>query len=237
MSVTPPAGYIVSPDCPPQAGAITPSGVEPQILGSSEVSETETLADGSCAGNPYYLQFNVMNGEPFVFNNNIPLTRIAGALTNHLFMPVVVHDGAPTGGTGQAEETPTLPTLEHPLFLPLIAQEAQITASGRPAPIAVAPSATAVITDDLSTDAGEADVESAEDSNEAADAQAAGPHPSSGTEADAASEPSSQDSDEAESSVAPTPTPVATPATPAEVQGGQGAAVTHVILLPLAARP
>ncbi|MEZ4705569.1 MAG: LamG-like jellyroll fold domain-containing protein [Caldilineaceae bacterium] len=133
MTVTPPAGYIVSPACPPQEGAITPSGVEPQILGSSEVSETETLADGSCAGNPYYLQFNVMNGEPFVFNNNIPLTRIGGALSNRLFMPLVAREGALTGETGQEEETPTLPTLEHPLFLPLIAQEAQIAAQVKPA--------------------------------------------------------------------------------------------------------
>ncbi|MCB0140746.1 MAG: LamG domain-containing protein, partial [Caldilineaceae bacterium] len=138
MSVTPPAGYIVSPDCPPQAGAIAPNGTEPQILGSSEVSETETLADGSCAGNPYYLQFNVMNGEPFVFNNNIPLQQMEGALSNQLFMPILANNGLfsgvtdPTSDSGQEEPPSTLPVLEHPLFLPIIGKDAQVAAADVP---------------------------------------------------------------------------------------------------------
>ncbi|MEZ4678401.1 MAG: LamG domain-containing protein [Caldilineaceae bacterium] len=113
MTVTPPPGYIVSPECPAQPDVITPSGTEPEILGSSEVSETETLADGSCAANPYYLQFNVATGEPFVFNNNIPLTAIAGALTNQLFLPVirvravVVADQAPTVTADPSDAAPS----------------------------------------------------------------------------------------------------------------------------------
>ncbi|MFZ1754297.1 MAG: LamG-like jellyroll fold domain-containing protein [Caldilineaceae bacterium] len=87
MTVTPPAGYVVSPDCPAQAGAVTPTGTTADILGSSEVSSTRALADGSCTGNPYYLQFNVAQGEPFIFNNNIPLTRIAPSGPTTLFLP------------------------------------------------------------------------------------------------------------------------------------------------------
>ncbi|HRW07455.1 MAG TPA: hypothetical protein P5121_20270, partial [Caldilineaceae bacterium] len=101
MTVTPPEGYVVSPDCPAQEGAITPSGDAPLFLGSSEVAATKTLADGSCAANPYYLQFNLAEGEPFVFNNNIPLEKTDS-----------------TGAEGQ----------EHRIFLPIIGKLAQITA-------------------------------------------------------------------------------------------------------------
>jgi hypothetical protein len=75
MIVTPPPGYIVSPDCPAQPGAIGPAGDQPIILGSSEVTTTMSLADATCAANPYYLNFNIEADDPFIFNNNIPLAE------------------------------------------------------------------------------------------------------------------------------------------------------------------
>src|SRR5690606_39040189 len=97
-----------------QPGAITPSGEEPIFLGSSERAATAALADGSCAANPYYLQFDVAAGEPFVFNNNIPLTAGGASATGTLFLPLLANQ-SPAGGTDV-----TTPGQSIQRFLPMV---------------------------------------------------------------------------------------------------------------------
>ncbi|MEZ4959771.1 MAG: gliding motility-associated C-terminal domain-containing protein [Saprospiraceae bacterium] len=69
---TPPANYTFSQDCLPQPGAIDPTGMaDPVVLGADTANLL--LTDVGCQANPYYLSFNLQPGDPFIFNNNIPL--------------------------------------------------------------------------------------------------------------------------------------------------------------------
>ena len=45
----------------------------PGVLGAGEVGSTGVLSDGSAAANPFHFEFNIQEGDPNVFNNNIPL--------------------------------------------------------------------------------------------------------------------------------------------------------------------
>ena len=49
----------------------------PASLGSNEFGSTGVLADFTAAANPFYTVFDVAAGDPYVLNNNIPLTNCA----------------------------------------------------------------------------------------------------------------------------------------------------------------
>jgi gliding motility-associated-like protein len=67
-----PAGYTFSQTCLPMPGSIDPTGMaDPLVLGSDTANLK--LIDFSCQANPFYLSFDLEPGDPFIFNNNIPL--------------------------------------------------------------------------------------------------------------------------------------------------------------------
>ena len=76
IAPTIPVGFIASTSCLNQGQLDVNPGPAPQNLGSSEVGNTGILATSSCAGNPFYLSLVINAGDAFVFNNNIPLTRV-----------------------------------------------------------------------------------------------------------------------------------------------------------------
>ena len=45
----------------------------PGVLGSGEIGSTGVLADFTAAANPFFTEFTIENGDPTIFNNNIPL--------------------------------------------------------------------------------------------------------------------------------------------------------------------
>jgi uncharacterized repeat protein (TIGR01451 family) len=47
----------------------------PASLGSNEFGATGVLADFTAGANPFYTVFDIEAGDPFIFNNNIPLTN------------------------------------------------------------------------------------------------------------------------------------------------------------------
>lgn len=71
-----PAGGVASTDRLSSGAldvtALLPSN--PGILGAGEVGSTGVLNDFTEAGNPFYTEFVIQEGDPSVFNNNIPLT-------------------------------------------------------------------------------------------------------------------------------------------------------------------
>jgi len=72
-----PSGFVLSIKCPAQSGALdVVTGPKPQILGSSEKTNTGLLVDKSCVANPYHLSARIEQGDAFVFSNNIPLAKI-----------------------------------------------------------------------------------------------------------------------------------------------------------------
>ncbi len=72
LSYNPPSGFAFSQNCTAQAGAIDPTGMAgPVVLGSDTANLM--LIDFGCQANPFYLSFNLEPGDPFIFNNNIPL--------------------------------------------------------------------------------------------------------------------------------------------------------------------
>jgi uncharacterized repeat protein (TIGR01451 family) len=84
--VTAPGTYRLVPTLPPTGAASTArlsSGTldvtsllpaNPGILGGGQVGNTGILNDFTAGGNPFYTEFVINNGDPSVFNNNIPLT-------------------------------------------------------------------------------------------------------------------------------------------------------------------
>ena len=68
----PPSGYVPSVNCMAQTGSLDPTGMSnPLVLGSDTLAGW--LADYSCDANPFWLSFELEQGDPFIFNNNIPL--------------------------------------------------------------------------------------------------------------------------------------------------------------------
>ncbi len=84
--VTAPGTYRLIPTLPAGGAASTDrlsSGTldvtsllpaNPGVLGGGQVGSTGVLNDFTEAGNPFYTEFVINNGDPSVFNNNIPLT-------------------------------------------------------------------------------------------------------------------------------------------------------------------
>jgi hypothetical protein len=72
ITYTPPAGYMLSTSRLPSP-TLDPTGQpNPYIVGSTSTNGT-FLDDFTAATNPYYFSFDLANGDPDVFNNNIPL--------------------------------------------------------------------------------------------------------------------------------------------------------------------
>ena len=75
MDITPPDGYILSPNRLPLTPALdaTPLTPDPFEMGESKDETTGKLFSADFADNPYYLEFELASGDPFIINNNIPL--------------------------------------------------------------------------------------------------------------------------------------------------------------------
>jgi hypothetical protein len=73
MLVTLPTGYSWSATCLNQ-GTLDPTGQpNPYVLGNGENGNTGYLTSNACT--PFYLTFELEQGDPFVFNNNLPLQK------------------------------------------------------------------------------------------------------------------------------------------------------------------
>lgn len=78
MTVTPPPGYELSTSClistsPPSPFDPTGLTPDPYPLGELKDDGTGALVSADCADNPFYLDFDLATGDPFIINNNIPL--------------------------------------------------------------------------------------------------------------------------------------------------------------------
>ncbi|MEL6922598.1 MAG: SdrD B-like domain-containing protein, partial [Bacteroidota bacterium] len=72
ITYTHPDGLTLSPDRLPLAGPYdVTSGPDPTIFGSDTLGGF--LIDTTTAANPYYLSFDVEDGDPIVYNNNLPV--------------------------------------------------------------------------------------------------------------------------------------------------------------------
>ena len=83
----PPSGYVVSPNRSVEIGngtanALDPtpgsvdnlSGDDPLILGTGDINGGDTeVNDFSAGSNPFYFKVDLAFGDPFIFNNNIPV--------------------------------------------------------------------------------------------------------------------------------------------------------------------
>ena len=74
LSYSHPGGVPMSTSCLPQAGTFDPSGMGNVTFGADTIGME--LADADCALNPYYLSFDLENGDPPIFLNNIPVRCI-----------------------------------------------------------------------------------------------------------------------------------------------------------------
>lgn len=108
--VTAPGTYRVIPTLPAGGVASTDrlsSGVldvtsllpsNPGVLGAGEVGSTGVLNDFSQAANPFFTEFVIQEGDPAVFNNNIPLTLCGTP-------EITVNKSVVSGPTQQADGT------------------------------------------------------------------------------------------------------------------------------------
>jgi len=74
LTYTHPEGLIKSDQCLPGPGPFDPTGLGSQItLGAGADASNTYLSDTTCAANPYYLSFELQQGDPPVYNNNLPV--------------------------------------------------------------------------------------------------------------------------------------------------------------------
>ena len=78
MTINPPPGYEQSTTClvstsPPSPFDPTGLTPDPYELGSVRNDTTNALDSANCGDNPFYLEFDLVTGDPFIINNNIPL--------------------------------------------------------------------------------------------------------------------------------------------------------------------
>lgn len=95
-----PAGGVASTDRL-SSGALDVTGLlpsNPGVLGAGEVGSTGVLNDFSELGNPFYTEFVIQEGDPSVFNNNIPLTLCGTP-------EITVDKSVASGPTPQADGT------------------------------------------------------------------------------------------------------------------------------------
>lgn len=84
--------YPISPNCTDSAGPFDPTGLPTPIVLGQDTINSMYLADIDCAVNPYYLTFDLENGDPPILLNNIPVQcSFIGAIvcedTNNNEMP------------------------------------------------------------------------------------------------------------------------------------------------------
>ncbi len=76
MSITIPSGFTLDSACPVSTTPLDPTGQnDPYVIGNGQFGTTGKLASNACT--TWYESFNLDSGDPFVFNNNIPLKRDA----------------------------------------------------------------------------------------------------------------------------------------------------------------
>ncbi len=73
LTIAPPPGYSLSGTCAAQAGAYN-AAPGAQVDFGSRLGIDGALATSTCAGNQYYTQFDLTNGDQVIALNNIPLT-------------------------------------------------------------------------------------------------------------------------------------------------------------------
>ena len=77
MTVIPPGGYEIS-NTRAALSTLDPTGLpDPYSVGAGDLDDNGFIDDHSFSANPYYLTFELASGDPFVINNNIPLTATA----------------------------------------------------------------------------------------------------------------------------------------------------------------
>jgi hypothetical protein len=77
LGYTPPTGYQLSTSCSAQSGSLDPTGMSnPLSLGAGEDGSTGILTSYACGDNTYYWSFDLAAGDPFIINNNIPISNI-----------------------------------------------------------------------------------------------------------------------------------------------------------------
>src|SRR5690606_19268859 len=102
--------YTLAYDLPPTGVASTsrlPGGrldvtsllpANPAVLGGSEIGSSGRLSDFSAAGNRFYRIFDIEDGDPTIFSNNIPLmycgAPTVAATKQVVGQPVVLPNGA-----------------------------------------------------------------------------------------------------------------------------------------------
>ena len=67
-----PDGHVLSTTCLHQEGAFDPTGFENPLTFGSDTADGY-LIQKDCESNPYYLRFTLEPGDPFIFNNNLPV--------------------------------------------------------------------------------------------------------------------------------------------------------------------
>lgn len=105
MTYTPPTGYLFSATCLPQTAIYDPTPTpDPNVVGDgSRNGTTDYMTDWECSNNPFYLIFNLADGDPLVINNNIPLQQQPTGVTLSSFDAVVNSDGVVISWTTETE--------------------------------------------------------------------------------------------------------------------------------------
>ncbi|MBL7092825.1 T9SS type A sorting domain-containing protein [candidate division KSB1 bacterium] len=109
LTFMPPSGYQSSTTCLPQTGPYEPSPPPTApgaiYLGSSEdAGNTGYLVDWTCGANPYYLTFRLDPTDPYVFDNNFPVSLLAPTnVVFSSFFAEVGQDGILTYWTTETE--------------------------------------------------------------------------------------------------------------------------------------
>lgn len=78
MTITPPLGYSMSTNRLPKR-TLDPTGLtpDPYSVGSPDGDGDKFLDDFSESANPFYMDFELASGDPFIIDNNIPLMSIS----------------------------------------------------------------------------------------------------------------------------------------------------------------
>lgn len=99
LTYTPPIGYIIDPARPVAGPALDPTGgPDPYVLGSNENPlNPGYLTSATPASNPYYLNFDLAGGDPFVIQNNIPLRLQVPR--RYIYWKIITPGGGPNPGS------------------------------------------------------------------------------------------------------------------------------------------
>ncbi|MBK9015411.1 MAG: DUF11 domain-containing protein [Saprospiraceae bacterium] len=76
LSYSHPLGYPISSNCPPLAGPFDPTGMQSPVELGSDTLNIDYIEDVTCAGNPFYLSFQLEPNDPIILHNNLPVQCI-----------------------------------------------------------------------------------------------------------------------------------------------------------------